>query len=165
MKQIANQDFYNLTAKTSDGRQISFSAFEGKVVLIVNTATKCGFAPQFKELEMLHQKYKDKGLVIIGFPCNQFLNQEPIDDDAMRNVCELNFGVTFQLMEKCDVNGSNTHTVFKYLKSELGGLFGNGIKWNFTKFLIDKDGYPVRRFAPIVKPKNMELEILKILAR
>lgn len=165
MEQITNQDFYNLTAKTSDGKDVSFSAFEGKVVLIINTATKCGFAPQFKELEMLHQKYKDKGLVIIGFPCNQFLNQEPINDQEMQNVCELNFGVTFQLMEKCDVNGSNTHPVFKYLKSELGGLFASRIKWNFTKFLIDRNGYPVKRFAPLVKPKNMELDILKILAQ
>jgi glutathione peroxidase len=163
MEAIKNKDFYQLTAKTPTGDVIPFSDFKGKTVLIVNTATKCGLAPQFKGLEDLHQKYQDKGLVIIGFPCNQFLSQEPETNDSMVESCQINFGVTFQLTEKCDVNGSNTHPVFKYLKKKLGGWFGSKIKWNFTKFLIDKNGNPVKRYAPTVKPNDMEQDILGIL--
>ena len=158
-----NTDFYQLKAKTPSGQEISMAEFKGKVILIVNTATKCGLAPQFEGLEKLHQQYKDKGLVVLGFPCNQFLSQEPETNETMVESCQVNFGVTFQLFEKCDVNGPNTHPVFKYLKKKLGGWFGSKIKWNFTKFLIDKNGLPVKRYAPTVKPEAIEGEIVKQL--
>ncbi|PVX49213.1 glutathione peroxidase [Balneicella halophila] len=156
-------DFYNLNLKTPKGDTIRMDSFKNKVVLIVNTATKCGFAPQFKGLEELHQKYKDKGLVILGFPCNQFQNQEPETNDSIEEACEINFGVSFQLTEKVDVNGINTHPVFRYLKKELGGLFGKRIKWNFTKFLISKDGTPYKRYSSFTKPSVIEKDIIKIL--
>ncbi len=131
--------------------------------MIVNTATKCGLAPQFEGLEALHQKYKDQGLVVLGFPCDQFLGQEPETNETIEQACQLNHGVTFQLTAKCDVNGDNTHPVFKYLKKELGGLLGSSIKWNFTKFLVDKNGKPYKRYAPIDKPEMIEKDIQKIL--
>lgn len=155
--------FYDLSAATPQGKHIDMSEFEGKVVLVVNTATKCGLAPQFEGLEKLHQQYKSKGLVILGFPCNQFAGQEPETNETMEQSCQLNFGVTFPLMAKCEVNGPSTHPVFKYLKSKTSGLFGSRIKWNFTKFLIDKNGKPVKRFAPITKPESIEAEIVKLL--
>lgn len=139
------------------------SDYKGKTVLVVNTATQCGLTPQFAGLEALHQKYKDKGLVILGFPCNQFGDQEPESNENMEQVCEVNHGVTFQLTEKVEVNGAGTHPVFNYLKSKLGSFFGSKIKWNFTKFLVDKNGKPVKRFAPVTKPESMEKEILKYL--
>ena len=157
-------DFYDLSFTDTKGNNIQLSNFRGKAVLIVNTATKCGFAPQFKELEVLHQKYKDKYLCVIGFPCSQFLNQEPESDENMAAACRINFGVTFQLSRKIDVNGRNTHPVFKYLKKELpGGLFGKRIKWNFTKFLITSDGKPWKRYAPAVKPTTIEKDIIRLL--
>lgn len=158
-----NTDFYQLKVKTPSGQEISMTKFKGKVILIVNTATKCGLAPQFEGLEKLHQEYQDKGLVVLGFPCNQFLSQEPETNDTMVESCQVNFGVTFQLLEKCDVNGPDTHPVFKYLKKKLGGWFGSKIKWNFTKFLVDRNGYPVKRYAPTVKPEAIEGEIVKQL--
>lgn len=155
--------FYQLSAKTPQGKEISMADYKGKAVLIVNTATKCGLAPQFEGLEALHENYKDKGLVVLGFPCDQFMGQEPETNETVEETCKVNHGVTFQLTEKIDVNGSNTHPVFKYLKDELGGLLGSKIKWNFTKFLIDKNGKPVKRFAPITKPEAIESEIQKVL--
>ena len=157
------KDFYNLKTRTPQGTDISMGEFEGKAVLIVNTATKCGLAPQFKELEGLHQKFKDRGLVIIGFPCNQFQNQEPESNETMEQSCELNFGVTFQLTEKIRVNGKNTHPIFGYLKDQLPGKLGKRIKWNFTKFLITPEGTPFRRYAPTTKPASMEEDIRGIL--
>jgi glutathione peroxidase len=156
-------NFYDLTAKTPAGKEISMSEFKGKVILVVNTATKCGLAPQFDGLEQLHQKYADKGLVILGFPCDQFLHQEPETNETMEETCRINHGVTFQLFEKIQVNGSDTHPVFKYLKSKLGGIFGSRIKWNFTKFVIDKNGNPNKRFSPTTKPEAMEKTILNLL--
>lgn len=158
-----NTSFYQLKAQTPQGKEISMADFEGKAILIVNTATKCGLAPQFEGLEALHQKYKDQGLVVLGFPCDQFLGQEPESNDTIEQVCQINHGVTFQLTAKCDVNGDNTHPVFKYLKKELGGLLGSSIKWNFTKFLVDKNGKPYKRYAPIDKPEMIEKDIKKIL--
>lgn len=155
--------FYNLSAKTPQGKAIAMSAYENKVVLIVNTATKCGLAPQFEGLEALHEKYKDKGLVVLGFPSDQFAGQEPETNDTVEGACKVNFGVTFQLFEKSKVNGAETNEVFKYLKSKLGGIFGSSIKWNFTKFLIDKNGKPVKRFAPTTKPSKIEDYIVKLL--
>jgi len=156
-------EFYNLSVKTPKGEKIDLKIFKGKVVLIVNTATKCGLAPQFDGLEKLHQKYKDKGLVVLGFPCDQFLNQEPETNETVEEACKINHGVTFQLTEKIDVNGENTHPVFAYLKSKKGGFLGSRIKWNFTKFLIDKNGNPVKRFAPTDKPEKIEKDILKLI--
>jgi glutathione peroxidase len=150
------ENLYDLDANTPLGEPVSMSDYRGKVLLVVNTATKCGLAPQFEGLEYLYQKYKDKGLVVLGFPSNQFAGQEPESNETMISTCKVNFGVTFPLFQKIDVNGKNTHPVFKYLKKKLGGFLGSRIKWNFTKFLIDADGRPVKRFAPIVKPKAIE---------
>lgn len=156
-------NIYDLTVKTPSGKIIKMSDYRGKAILIVNTATKCGLAPQFEGLEKLHQTYKDKGLVILGFPSAQFLNQEPETNETVEQSCKINFGVTFQLTEKIDVNGPGTHPIFVYLKKQLGGLFGSNIKWNFTKFLITPQGKPVKRYAPTVKPKAIENDIKKVL--
>ena len=155
--------FYDLEAKTIQGETIPMSTYKGKAVVIVNTASKCGFTPQYEGLEDLYEKYKDRGLEILGFPCNQFGNQEPGSSDDIQTFCQVNYGVSFTMFDKVDVNGSKTHPIFKYLKSELGGLLGSKIKWNFTKFLIDKNGKPVKRFAPITKPEKMEASIKKLL--
>jgi glutathione peroxidase len=156
-------EFYQLTAHNPQGQPVNMSAYEGKVVLVVNTATQCGLTPQFEGLEKLYQDYKGKGLVILGFPCNQFGSQEPLTNDVMEETCQINHGVTFPLFEKIEVNGTRTHPVFRYLKSKLGGWFGRRIKWNFTKFLIDKNGRPVKRFAPITKPVDIEADIKTLL--
>jgi glutathione peroxidase len=156
-------EFYQLSANTPQGQPIEMSSYKGKVILVVNTATKCGLTPQFEGLEQLHENYKDKGLVVLGFPCNQFADQEPLTNETMVETCKLNFGVTFPLFEKIEVNGPGAHPIFKYLKSKLGGLFGSRIKWNFTKFLIDADGRPVRRFSPVTKPAAIEPFIRKLI--
>ena len=158
-----NSDFYSLEATTAGGRPLPMKELEGKVVLIVNTATKCGLAPQFEGLEKLHQKYKGKGLVVIGFPCDQFKNQEPETNETMEEVCRINHGITFQLTQKIDVNGPSEHPVFNWLKNKKSGFFGKKIRWNFTKFLIDKEGRVVKRYAPTVRPEKMEKAILKLI--
>jgi glutathione peroxidase len=155
--------FYDLSVNTPTGETLNMSDYKGKAVLVVNTATQCGLTPQFNGLEELHQKYKDEGLAILGFPCNQFAGQEPLSNDQMEETCKLNHGVTFQLTEKVDVNGKNTTPVFKYLKSELGGLLGSRIKWNFTKFLVTPDGKPFKRYAPTTTPDKIEADIKTIL--
>jgi len=139
------------------------SAYKGKVLLVVNTATQCGLTPQFEGLEKLYQDYKDKGLVVLGFPCNQFGSQEPLGNDVMEETCKINHGVTFPLFEKVEVNGAHTHPVFKYLKSRLGGFFGRRIKWEFHKFLLDANGRPVKRFSPVTKPAEIEPQIRALL--
>ena len=159
---MANE-FYQLSANTPQGQPVDMSAYKGKVVLVVNTATQCGLTPQFAGLERLYQDYKDKGLVVLGFPCNQFGSQEPLSNETMEETCKINHGVTFPLFEKIEVNGKNTHPVFQYLKSKLGGLFGSRIKWNFTKFLLDADGRPIKRFAPVTKPGAIESHIRSLL--
>jgi len=158
-------EFYQLSANTPQGRQVSMSDYRGKVVLVVNTATQCGLTPQFEGLERLYQDYKDKGFVVLGFPCNQFGHQEPLGNDVMEQTCKVNHGVTFPLFEKIEVNGANTHPVFRYLKKKLGGFFGRRIKWNFTKFLVDADGVAVRRFSPVTKPEAIEPKIKELLVR
>jgi glutathione peroxidase len=158
-----SDSFYGLSAQTPAGKTVNFEDYKGKVVLVVNTATKCGLAPQFDGLEKLHQKYKDQGLTVIGFPCDQFANQEPVKDADMEQVCKVNFGVTFPLLAKIDVNGVNTHPVYRYLKGKSKGLFGKDIKWNFTKFLVTKDGRGVVRFAPTTEPATIEKDIVKAL--
>jgi glutathione peroxidase len=154
---------YDFEAIDSKGVVVDFSQFRGKVLLIVNTASKCGFTPQYAGLELLHKKYKDQGLVIIGFPCNQFLHQEPGDDSDIRSFCKLNYGVSFTLMKKVNVNGKDTHAIYKYLRSKTGGFLGSRIKWNFTKFLISKEGDLIKRYSPLVQPQNMEKEIERLL--
>lgn len=151
-----NTKFYDFTAKTLQGNEVKMDAFEGKMVLVVNTASKCGLTPQFEGLENLHKKYSDKGLVILGFPCNQFANQEPGDEKSISEGCMINYGVTFPMFAKIDVNGETAHPMYKYLKKELGGWFGSKIKWNFTKFLIDKNGKPIKRFSPTTTPEKID---------
>jgi glutathione peroxidase len=157
------QNFFDLHIKTPQGKDLPMSAFKGKTLLVVNTATKCGLAPQFRELEALHQKYKNRGLVILGFPSNQFLNQEPLSNEGMEKSCEINFGVTFQLTEKIRVNGKQTHPIFNYLKEQLPGKFGKRITWNFTKFLITPEGLPHKRYEPRVSPGSIEKDIMALL--
>ena len=156
-------EFYQLKASDPQGRPVGMSDYKGKTLLIVNTATKCGLTPQFEGLEQLYERYRDKGLVVLGFPCNQFGGQEPESNETMAETCKINYGVTFPLFEKVEVNGAGAHPVFKYLKSRLGGWFGSRIKWNFTKFLIDAEGRPVRRFAPTTQPASIEPYIQKLL--
>ncbi len=154
---------YDFKALTSKGKELDFAQFEGKVLLIVNTASKCGFTPQFAGLEQLNQEYKDRGLVVIGFPCNQFASQDPGSDSEIEGFCQLNYGVTFQIMKKVDVNGSEAHPIFQYLKSQTKGLLGSSIKWNFTKFLISRDGKTIKRYAPTTKPEKMKSDIEAML--
>lgn len=154
---------YDLAFKDTTGKEISLGEFRGKMLLLVNTATQCGLAPQFTELEALHKQYGDKGLVVVGFPCNQFAGQEPETNESMAEVCQLNFGVTFTLSEKIDVNGENTHPIFAYLKSHTKSLLGKDIKWNFTKFLVSKDGESVRRYAPTTSPSSLRKTIETML--
>ena len=154
---------YQFNFRNIVGEDVSFKSFEGKVVLIVNTASNCGLTYHYKGLEGLYQEYKDAGLEIIGFPCNQFGKQEPGTSEEIQNFCDLNYGVTFPLSEKIEVNGSNAHPVYKYLKSELKGKLNDSIKWNFTKFLIDRDGTPYKRFSAIVEPEDIKPYISELL--
>ncbi|KAL4252290.1 Glutathione peroxidase [Abortiporus biennis] len=156
--------FYNLKAELPNGSAYDFESLKGKVVLIVNTASKCGFTPQYKGLEELYEKYKDQGFIILGFPCNQFGGQEPADDAAIAEFCTVNHGVTFPLMKKSDVNGDHTNEVFKWLKEEKAGLLGlTRIKWNFEKFLVDKEGKVVHRWASTTTPAAIDPEVAKLL--
>jgi len=137
--------------------------YRGKSILVVNTASKCGLTPQFEGLENLYRKYTDKGFVILGFPCNQFANQEPGDEKSISEGCLINYGVSFPMFAKVDVNGESAHPIFKYLKKELNGTFGNKVKWNFTKFLIDTNGKPLKRFSPLTKPEKIDKYIKNIV--
>lgn len=156
-------NFHYFSAKKINGQEIQMSSYKGKVVLVVNTATKCGLAPQLKGLEKLHKDLEDKGLVVLGFPCNQFANQEKGSNEEINEVCQINYGVTFTMFEKIEVNGDNAHPIYKYLKNEAKGLLGSKIKWNFTKFLIDKEGNVVKRYAPTSSPDSIRSDIEKIL--
>ena len=155
---------YDFKALRNNGQELDFAQFKGKVLMIVNTASKCGFTPQYKGLEALYQKYKDQGFVIVGFPCDQFAHQEPGDDAAIAQFCEINFGVTFPLMKKIEVNGKDAHPIYKYLKAETKGLLGGAIKWNFTKFLISRDGSRIQRFAPVATPESLDEKVAALLA-
>ncbi len=154
---------YQFNFNNINGEEVSFKSLEGKIVLIVNTASNCGLTYHYKGLENLYQEYKGDGLKIIGFPCNQFGKQEPGTEEEIKSFCDLNYGVSFQLSEKIEVNGSNTHPVFKYLKSELKGKLNNSIKWNFTKFLIDRNGIPYKRFSSTVEPEDIKPFIDKLI--
>lgn len=157
-------DVYDFPVKTIDGREHSLRLYEGKVLLIVNTASRCGFTPQYKGLEALHQRYKDRGLVVLGFPCNQFLSQEPGTEENIKSFCELSFGVSFPLFSKIEVNGEQAHPLFHYLKEALPGFLGSTtIKWNFTKFLVNRQGQPVERFAPNTDPEALAPAIERLL--
>lgn len=160
---MKDKQFYDFEASDLQGKNVKMSEYKEKVVLVVNTASKCGLTPQFDGLEKLYQKYKDQGLVVLGFPSNQFANQEPGDADSIEQGCRINYGVTFPMFAKIDVNGKDAHPLFKYLKSKLKGYFGGKIKWNFTKFLIDQNGKPIKRFGPLVKPEKIEVYVDKIL--
>ena len=150
-----SQQFYQFNINQLNGEEISLSEFKGKVVLIVNTASNCGLTYHYTGLEKLYQKYKDNGLVIIGFPCNQFGKQEPGTSEEIQEFCSINYNVTFPLSEKIEVNGSDVHPLYKYLKKELNGKLNNSIKWNFTKFLIDRNGVPFKRFSSTVDPGDI----------
>ncbi len=156
---------YDFSAKLNNGADLSLAAYKGKVLLIVNTASKCGFTPQYKGLEELYKKYRKQGLEILGFPCDQFGHQEPGSDEEIRGFCELNYGVTFPLFSKINVNGVNQHPLYKHLKSEAGGLLGNSIKWNFTKFLVNREGKVLDRFSPATSPENIVGDIAKALQK
>jgi glutathione peroxidase len=156
---------YDFTAKLNNGSDQSLAAYRGKVLLIVNTASECGFTPQYKGLQELHAKYHDQGLEILGFPCDQFGHQEPGSDADIRSFCDLNYGVEFPLFSKIEVNGNNAHPLYKFLKSEKSGILGDNIKWNFTKFLVDKQGNVVERFAPTTTPEKMWDDIERELAK
>jgi glutathione peroxidase len=156
--------FYDLSAETLTGKELPLDAYKGKVVLVVNTASKCGLTPQYEGLQALYAEYKEQGLEILGFPCNQFGKQEPGNADQITEFCEINYGVEFPMFGKIDVNGKDTHPVFEYLKDELPGTLGKKIKWNFTKFLIGKDGNPIKRFAPTTKPEDIKKHIEKALS-
>ena len=157
------KEFYDLEIKEANGTVLSMSDYEDKPILIVNTATECGLSPQFDGLEELHNKYKDSGLVVIGCPCNQFGGQEPVEDDKMTQTCKVRFGVTFPLTEKIDVNGTGTHPVFRNLKNQSGNIFMRSIKWNFTKFLVDKNGKLYKRYGPLIPPSKIEKDIEDLL--
>jgi glutathione peroxidase len=156
---------YDYSAKLNDGNTKSLSDYRGRVLLVVNTASECGFTPQYKGLQDLYAKYHDKGLEILGFPCDQFGHQEPGSDDEIKSFCDFNYGVTFPLFSKIEVNGNNAHPLYKWLKSEKGGLLGDSIKWNFTKFLVDKQGTVVERFAPTTTPEKIAADIERELAK
>ena len=156
--------FYDFEAKKLNGKTVSMKEYKGKTVVVVNTASKCGFTPQYEGLEKLYQKHKNQGLIILAFPCNQFANQESGSSEDIKEFCQVNYGVSFPIFEKIEVNGKNAHPIFKYLKSILsGGIFGSRIKWNFTKFVIDSKGIPVKRFSPSTKPEKMEKSIQQLL--
>jgi glutathione peroxidase len=155
---------YDFSAETLDGKPAPLSDYRGKVVLIVNTASKCGFTPQYEGLEALYRKYRDRGLVVLGFPCNQFGGQEPGKAEDIAGFCSLNYEVSFPMMGKIEVNGPQAHPLYAYLKKEKKGLLGSeGVKWNFTKFLVDRDGEVVERFAPADKPQSLENAVEALL--
>lgn len=154
---------YDFTVKDIQGNDLSLEKFKGKVMLIVNTASNCGFTKQYDGLQKLYEKYKDQGFVVLGFPCNQFGKQEPGDEKGIANFCTDTFNVTFPMMSKIEVNGENAHPLYKFLKKEKGGVLGDEIKWNFTKFLVDKEGNLVDRFAPQKTPEEIEDDIKELL--
>jgi len=165
-KEIAdNNKLYEFKAKSIYGREVPMDEFKGKVLLIVNTASECGFTYQYGGLEKLYKKYKAEGFMVLGFPSNQFGEQEPGNNETIAKFCKANHGVTFPLFSKIDVNGENAHPLYKYLKSQLSGFLGQKIKWNFTKFLIDSKGYPIERYGSSTKPKEIDADIKKLLKK
>jgi glutathione peroxidase len=154
---------YDFSALTLAGEDVALKQFEGQVVLVVNTASACGFTPQYQGLEDLYQALKPRGFSVLGFPCNQFGGQEPGDAKAIESFCSLNYNISFPMFGKIEVNGDNAHPLYKYLKSEKSGLLGSSIKWNFTKFVVDRRGQVVARHAPTAKPESLTKEIEALL--
>ncbi len=155
---------YDFSAKTLDGKDQPLSAYAGKALLVVNVASKCGFTPQYKGLEALYRKHRDAGLVVLGFPCDQFGHQEPGDEAEIRSFCSLTYDVTFPMFAKIEVNGAGAHPLYRYLKKEATGLLGTeAIKWNFTKFLVDRSGKVVKRYAPTDTPESLEKDVAAVL--
>ncbi len=154
---------YTIEVKDIDGKSIGLDKYEDRVMLIVNVASQCGYTSQYAGLQELHAKYASEGLSILGFPCNQFLSQEPGTEEEIKNFCMSNFGVEFDMFSKIDVNGENTHPLYIYLKDNAGGFVTDAIKWNFTKFLVDRKGKVIKRYAPSVKPKAIEEDIKALL--
>lgn len=155
--------FHQFRAQSLQGKEVDFSRYAGQVVLVVNTASQCGFTPQYAGLEQLYQTYRDQGLVILGFPCNQFGGQEPGDTQTIEQTCLINYGVSFPMFEKTEVNGPNSHPLYQYLRRARPGLLGSRIWWNFTKFLISREGHPIRRFAPFTPPAKLAPAIREAL--
>ena len=154
---------YDFTATTIDGEEKSLSEFKGQALLVVNVASKCGFTPQYKGLEELYEQYHDKGLTVLGFPCDQFGHQEPGDEEQIQEFCSLTYGVTFPMFAKVEVNGGDAHPLYKWLRSEKSGVLGSRIKWNFTKFLVDREGNVVKRYGSVTKPEKLTADIEKAL--
>ena len=164
MTNATGESIYDFSAVSVDGHETPLAQYRGKVLLVVNTASKCGFTPQYAGLETLYHQFKDQGVVVLGFPCNQFGGQEPGTEGEIAQFCELNYGVSFPIFAKVDVNGAGAHPLYKFLKSEKSGILGTeGIKWNFTKFLVDREGNVVRRFAPSVTPAELVPAVEKLL--
>ncbi len=162
---MSTASIYDFDARQIDGRDIALSQFKGKALLIVNTASQCGFTPQFAGLEALHKAYAGRGLAVLGFPCNQFGAQDPGADGEIESFCQLNYGVSFPMMSKIDVNGASAHPLYKWLTAEAPGVLGSqAIKWNFTKFLVGRDGRVVKRYAPLAKPADLAQDIEAALA-
>lgn len=155
--------FYDYRVKDAQGNEIALDAYRNKVVLVVNTATGCGFTPQYEGLQKLYDQYRESGLEILDFPCNQFANQAPGTEDEIKSFCQLNYGTTFKLFAKIDVNGENEAPLYTYLKAQQPGLLGAAIKWNFTKFLVDRSGNVVKRYAPTDKPEKIESDIKNLI--
>jgi glutathione peroxidase len=155
---------YEFSARSITGEEVSLADYKGQVILVVNTASKCGFTPQFKGLESIYEKYAEQGFTVLGFPCNQFLNQEPGDESEIANFCSMDYGVTFPMFAKIDVNGPGAHPLFQHLAESAPGLLGSKkIKWNFTKFLVGRDGQVIDRYAPTTKPEEITRDIEKAL--
>ena len=155
---------YDFKVKDIEGNEVSLGEYKGKVLLIVNTATGCGFTPQYEGLEVLYKKYHDKGFEILDFPCNQFFEQAPGSNEEIVGFCKLNYGTTFKTFAKVEVNGENESLLYSYLKEQKSGMFGSKIKWNFTKFLVDREGNVIKRFSPQTTPKSIEKDIEELLA-
>jgi glutathione peroxidase len=156
---------YDTTILNAGGQELPMEIYRGKVLIIVNTASKCGFTPQYEGLQKIYEAYKDRGLEILAFPCNQFMNQEPLSDDKIAEFCSLTYNVTFPVLKKIDVNGKNTSPLFRFLKKKLpGALWMQSVKWNFTKFLVDRTGRPIKRFSPATEPEKMRSYIEKLLS-
>lgn len=163
-KRVTNTTIYDIPVKSIDGDETTLTSYRGKVLLIVNVASKCGFTPQYEGLEKLYEKLKDRGLVVLGFPCNQFGGQEPGGEDQIKSFCSLTYGVTFPMFAKVDVNGPSEHPLYAFLKAQKGGLLGfDAIKWNFTKFLVDRNGIVIGRYAPTTTPSSLEEDIVQAL--
>ncbi|MFB2704345.1 glutathione peroxidase [Marinobacter shengliensis] len=161
---MSGESIYDFSVRDIKGNEASMADYRGKVLLIVNTASKCGFTPQFEGLQALHEELGDRGFEVLGFPCNQFMNQDPANEDAISQFCSLNYGVSFPMFAKVDVNGDGAHPLFQFLKREAKGLMGSEkVKWNFTKFLVNRDGQVIRRYAPTAKPADIRADIEKLL--